>query len=161
MQHTILQDSSFIIAVVNEKDIFHTEATEVIDDLIKYKSKIRLVIPAIVFFETMFKLIQRGVKPEFVQQYLWKYLYEDEVLNVSLLETAAFRMSKKLAFSKIHLKTSDAIIALTGMEFESQILTFDNQMHKTLQAIDYKESYLCSKKSERKRFLKELNNKIC
>lgn len=160
MRHTILQDSSFVIASINIDDIFYKEAIEISSELLKRKNKIRIVIPAIVFFETMFKLIQRGVKPEFVQHYLWKYLYEDEVLNVSLLETAAFRMSKKLAFSKIHLKTSDAIIALTGMEFESQILTFDNQMHKTLQAIDYKESYLCSKKSERKRFLKELNNKI-
>lgn len=160
MKHTILQDSSFVIAYLNEQDALHKDAIEITSKLLKHKDKFKILIPSIVFFETIIKLIQRGIKPEYARKYLWNYLFEDEVLNFSLLETAAFRMSKQLVKSKIELRTSDAIIALVGMEFESQILTFDKDMAERLQGIDYSQSYYCIKETERSRFFNDLDKTI-
>ena len=88
------------------------------------------------------------VQPEFLKQKLWDYLYNEEVLNITILETAAFRLSKQLIKTNLQLKTSDAIIAMTGIEFEAQILTFDKGMHTALQKISYKNIYLCRDQKE-------------
>jgi len=160
MKHLILQDASFVVAFHNSKDKFYEQAVEIIDALKERKDNFKVIIPSIVFFEVITKLIQRGVDPAVVRQKLWNYLYDEEVLNLTILETAAFRLSKQIVDNSIELKTSDAIIAMTGIEFEAQILTFDKGLHSALRKINYADIYLCNKDADRKRFIAKLDRII-
>ena len=160
MKHCILEDSSFVISTINRGDMFHYEAVKILNELVKRRDKIKIIIPSIVFFESIIKLIQRGVPPKYVEDKLWNFLYIEEVLNITFPETAAFRLIKHLQKADLKLKAPDLVIALTAIEYEAQILTFDKPMWSALQNINYSQVYFCPQQGEQKRFLKDLDKAI-
>ncbi len=128
MRHCVLQDSSFLIATLNNDDLFHADALFVFKKLMEYKSKIKIIIPALVFYETIVTLIKKGSPRATIEKKLWDFLYHDSVINVSLIETAAFKACRRLSNCPLEdLRTQDFIIANIGIEYDAQILTFDNK----------------------------------
>ena len=164
MKHCVLQDSSFLIATIDKSDIFHQDAVYVFKKLIENKNDLKIIVPSLVFYETIVTLTKKGITPAIIERKLWDFLYSSMILNVSLLETNAFKMCKKIIRNDIsRLKTQDFIIVNVGIEYEAQILTFDKDMRKRLDNI-YSEVYYCSSignmEDETPRFLKDLNEKL-
>lgn len=145
MKHCILQDSSFLIATINKDDIFHRDAVYIFKKLVENKKDIKIIVPTLVFYETIITLIKKGVSRQYIEKKLWDFLYSDMVVNVSLIETNAFKICKKLKSQDIsELKTQDFIISNVGLEYEAQILTFDKRMRKQIDKI-YEKIYYCSR----------------
>lgn len=165
MKHCILYDSSFLIATLDKGDDFHQDAVFVFKKLVENKNKIKIIIPSLVFYETIVTLVKKGGTPtKLIEQKLWNFLYSSMILNISLIETNAFKMCKQLAnYDLSQLKTPDFIVINVGMEFEAQILTFDKQMRKRVGQI-YPEIYYCSAlgsmPDESPRFFKEFSSKL-
>lgn len=165
MKHCVLEDSSFLIATLDNSDEFHQDAVFVFKKLIENKNKVKIIIPSLVFYETIITLIKRGGLPiNIIEKKLWNFLYSSMILNISLIETNAFKICKQLANDDLsQLKTPDFIVINTGMEFEAQILTFDKQMRKRVGLV-YPEIYYCSAlgemPDETPRFLQDLDIKL-
>ena len=165
MKHCILQDSSFLVATLDKSDEFHNDAVLIFKKLIENKRDLRIVVPSLVFYETIITLIKRGGVPkEEIERKLWRFLYSGMVLNVSLIETNAFRVCKRLSNLDLSkLNTQDFIIVNVGFDYEAQILTFDKNMRKRVGQF-YPEIYYCSEmgdmEDESLRFIEDLNKKL-
>lgn len=162
MKHCILQDSSFLIATIDKNDVFHKDAVFIFNKLIKERKNIKLIVPTLVFYETIVTLIKKGgVSRQEIETKLWNFLYSDMIINVSLIETGAFKICKKLKDDQISsLRTQDFIIISVGLEYDAQILTFDKTMRKKVGSV-YEKIYYCSnidnKVDETPKFLTDLN----
>lgn len=162
MKHCILQDSSFLIATIDTNDCFHKDAVYIFQKILSNKRDVKIIIPSLVFYETIVTLIKKGGMPrELIEKKLWNFLYSNLVLNVAQIETNAFKMCKKLSnFNLTYLGTQDFIISSIGMDYEAQILTFDQNFRKRVGSI-YEKIYYCSQinwpQDETPRFLSDLN----
>lgn len=165
MKHCVLLDSSFLIATIDKNDIFHQDAVYIFKKLIENKKDLKIIIPSLVFYETIVTLIKKGgVSPDEIEKKLWRFLYSNMVLNVSLIETNAFKVCKRLINEDVsRLGTQDFIIVNVGIDYEAQILTFDKDMKRRLDKV-YPEIYYCSlignMQDETPRFLEDLNRKL-
>ena len=140
------------------------DASRLSRSLSKYKRDIKLVIPSIVFFEVFTTLIKKGVPKEIVEKSLWRFLHQDNILTVSVIETMAFRLGNRLSSKSLSgLKTSDFVITSIGMDYDAQILTFDQKMRKRVGKA-YPHIYYCSNRSgmkdETERFLTDLQQSL-
>jgi predicted nucleic acid-binding protein len=164
MKPCVLQDSSFLIPVLDDNDVFHKDALRVSKELSKYKGDINFVIPSVVFFEVFATLIKKGIPRQIVEKSLWKFLHQDNILTVSVIETMAFRFGNRLQSKSLSgLKTSDFVITSVGLDYEAQILTFDKNMRKRV-VTAYSDIYYCSNrgkmKDETERFLNDLQRSL-
>ena len=160
MKPCILQDSSFMIALLKEDDSFHNDALRLSYSLSKYKQDIKFVIPSIVFFEVFATLIKKGIPKKVVEKSLWTFLHQDNILTVSVIETMAFRFGNRLKSELLKgLKTSDFVITSIGLDYDACILTFDKKMSQRVLKV-YPNIYYCSNrggmKDETERFLYDL-----
>lgn len=150
---------------MDKNDVFHKDAVYIFKKLIENKKDIKIVVPSIVFYETIVTLIKKGGVPvEEIEKKLWRFLYSNMVLNVGLIETNAFKVCKRLIHQEIsRLGTQDFIIANVGIDYEAQIITFDKDMKKRLSGV-YPEIYYCSSignmVDETPRFLEDLSKKL-
>lgn len=164
MKPCVLQDSSFLYPFLDNKDVFHKDAVRVSKELSKYKRNIKLIIPSIVFFEVFTTLIKKGVPKEIVEKSLWRFLHQDNILTVSVIETMAFRLCNRLKIKSLsRLKTSDFVITSTGLDYDAYILTFDKRMRQRVGKA-YSHIYYCSNrgdmKDETERFLNDLHQSL-
>ena len=164
MKPCILQDSSFLIATLNDEDFFHKDAISITKQLSGHEKDIKFVLPSVVFFEVFATLIKKGIPKETVEQSLWRFLIQNNILTVSLLATMAFKLGNRLANKQLSgLKTSDFIIANIGLDYDAQILTFDKKMRERV-GKNYPNIYYCSKRSnmkdETERFLNDLQQAV-
>lgn len=146
MKHCILQDSSFLIATIDKEDIFHTDAVYIFQKVLENKDEFKFITPTLVFYETIVTLIKKGgVSTSEIERKLWNFLYSDLVVNVSLIETAAFKACKKLNRHPqvANLRTQDFIISNVGLDYDAQILTFDKAFRSNILPIHSK-VYYCS-----------------
>ena len=144
MKHCVLQDSSFLIATIDTNDDFHKDAVYVFQKLLENRREIKIIIPTLVFFETIITLLKKGVPRERLEKKLWDFLFSDVVLNVSLIETKAFKVCKRLRDKPLKkLGTQDLIIIDVGLEYDAQILTFDKNMRNRVGEV-YDGIYYCS-----------------
>ncbi len=160
MKHLVLKDANFTIASNYTKDEFFKVAMEIESQLSDRKDKFRLLMPTTVFFETIIVLTNLGVAEKIIQTKLWNYLLSEDVFNLTILETSAFRLARNLRQKQLKIKTSDAIIASFGMETEAQIISFDKQMTKNVKNAGYDKIYYCVEEKERKRFFIDLDEII-
>lgn len=157
----IVEDSSFIISVFHKGEPFHDHSVKLMTEILARKNKVRVVIPSIVFFETIFKLAQIGLSQNEIESKLWNFLFHDQVFNVGLVETSAFRLFKR--FPRSHLqgfKTSDFLILSTALAFDASVLTYDLRFKKNAGQV-YPRIYYCDPQnkdfgSDTDGFLKEL-----
>lgn len=145
MKHCVLQDSSFLVATLDPTDDFHKDAVFIFRKIIKNRRKVKVIIPSLVFYETIVTLIKKGgLSKASLEKKLWNFLYSDLVLSISMLETSAFKVCKKLKYEELRqLSTQDFIIVNAGIDYQAQILTFDKQMRKRVGDV-YSEIYYCS-----------------
>lgn len=164
MKHCVLEDSSFVIATIDPNDKFHRDAVFIFNRLIAAGSDIKVIIPSVVFFESVFTLIKNGVNKNIVETKLWNFLFIDQIVNVTLIETMAFKLAKQLTMGQIStLRTADYLIASIGLQYDAQILTFDFNMRRKIKPIHSK-IYYCSsldgKTDESIDFLEDLASSI-
>lgn len=170
MKQFVLEDSSFVIAVMDKDDCFHRDAVYVFKELLKRQNDIKVLIPSVVFFESLVTLVKKGLPEQEVESKFWKFLHLENVINVSVIETMAFKLCRRLGKNSNYqqLKTSDFLIANTAIEYDAQILTFDKQMRNRIFP-NYAEIYYCSEiglgstdsfKDESAKFLKGLDSAI-
>ncbi len=162
MKPCILQDSSFLIATLNDEDLFYKDAINITGQL--SKQDIKLVIPSVVFFEVFTTLIKKGIPKAIVEKSLWNFLHQDNILTISVLETMAFRFANRLQSESLSgLKTSDFVITSVGLDYDAKILTFDKTMRKRVGKA-YPDVYYCSNrgnmKDETERFLNDLQTTL-
>jgi len=160
MKPCVVEDSNFIISVIDPDESFHFQAILLLNELITRKNNIKIIIPSIVFFESVIKLLQRGVSPKKVENSLWDFLYRSEILNVTFPETAAFRIGKYLQGVNLEIKTSDLLVGHCGIEYEAQILTSDKTLWRALKKNNYQKAYYWHDRQQRNDFLKELDELI-
>ena len=164
MKPCILQDSSFLIATLDDDDLFHKEAIGITGQLSKNEQDVKLIIPSIVFFEVFTTLIKKRFPKNIVEKSLWGFLQQDNILTVSVIATMAFRLGNRLASKSLSgLKTSDFVITSIGLDYDAQILTFDKMMRKRVgKACPH--IYYCSNrgnmKDETERFLDDLQQSL-
>lgn len=165
MKHCVLQDSCFLVATLDPTDLFHKEAVYIFNKLLENRKDIKIIVPSLVFYETIVTLIKKGgMPPDAIEKKLWNFLYSPLVLNVAMLETSAFKICKRLKDKNLSLlKTQDLMIVNIAMDYEAQILTFDKPMRKRVKEV-YSDIYYCSSQGgmedETGDFLKDLYSKI-
>lgn len=158
----IVEDSSFIISVFHETEPFHKEAVSLMEQILERKGAVRIIIPSVIFYETIFNLVKRGVPRNVVEDKLWKLLYIDQVFNVSLVETSAFRLFKKFPIQYLQgFGSMDYLIMSTALALDATLLTYDKGMRRNAGKI-YKKIFYAAPDEEfpedTKNFLAELKN---
>ena len=139
----IVEDSSFVISLFHKGEPFHKHSGSLMTEVLARKNKARTIIPSIVFFETIFKLVQIGIPQREIEEKLWKFLYLDQIFNVGIMETSGFRLLKK--FPREHLKgfkTSDFLILSTALAFDAALLTYDKKLRRNAGQV-YPKIYYC------------------
>ena len=161
MKHCVVEDSSFVISVIDTRDSNHSKAVAYLREMNVYKDKIKILIPSLVFYETFFTLVKQGFPLKQVEEKLWNFLYIDNIVNVTTLETECFKYIKRLPDDPalLQLKTADFIITSIGIEYDAQILTFDRRMHNRIYSI-YSEIYDCNLLTEWQKFITNLKTKL-
>lgn len=139
----ILQDSSFIISIFHKEEPFNKGSLFLKNYISNLKNEARIIVPTIVFFETIFKLSQIGVPEELIKEQLSTFLYHDQYFNVGLVETSAFRLFKKFPRENLKgFKTSDYLILSTALAFDAHLLTYDKKLRRNAGKI-YNKIYYC------------------
>lgn len=145
MKHCVLLDSSFLVAAISKDDLFHRDAVYIFRKILENKRDVRIIVPSLVFYETIVTLYKKNESKTKIETWMWKFLRSELIINVSQIETGAFKMCDKIKFPQIAgLKTQDFIISSVGMDYQAQILTFDKEIRKRIGTI-YKDIYYCSR----------------
>lgn len=161
----IVEDSSFIVALMNKADLSHEKALFIFKKLLsQYSRKVRIVIPTTVIFEALFALIRNRTPILIAQQKLWKLLMVLDILNATILETTALRLCRKVE-PIIHslpqnaiLPANDLIVIATAIEYENAlVLTFDRVMKNRFSKI-YPQIFYGLDEEERDEFFKAIND---
>lgn len=139
----ILTDSSFWISSIYKDEPFHRQSLLLSETISNLKNSARIIIPSIVFFETMFKLNQFSFDQEEIKKILWTSLFRDQVFNVGLSETSAFRLFKRFPQAALKgFKTSDYLILSTALAFDAHLITYDKKLRRNAGQI-YDKIYYC------------------
>ncbi len=139
----ILTDSSFLISYLDEREPFSRQSIFINEAISNLKNEARILIPSIVFFETIFKLNQLNFDQEEIKNILWNALFQDQIFNVTLSETSAFRLFKKYPQEKLKgFKTSDYLILSTALAFDAHLITYDKKLRRNAGEI-YDKVYYC------------------
>lgn len=165
MKHCVLQDSCFLVATLDPTDVFHKEAVYLFNKLLENRHDIKIIVPSLVFYETIVTLIKKGgMTPDAIEKKLWNFLYSSIVLNIAMIETGAFKICKRLNNKNLSLlKTQDLMIVNIAIDYEAQILTFDKLMRKRVKEV-YSDIYYCSSQGDMEDetgdFIKDFYEKI-
>lgn len=140
---TLLIDSSLLISLFREEEIFHANSNALMALIIACKNNARILIPSVVFFETIFKLHQKGIPQEKTREILLDLTLKDQVFTVNMSELTSFRLFKKFPKDKLGgFKTSDFIILCNALAFDAYLLTYDKKLRRNAGAI-YDKIYYC------------------
>ncbi len=160
MTKYIVEDSSFVVAVMDENDAFHRDAISVLRGLENQNSDFRVMIPPLVVYESIVTLRKKGIPHYIVVDKMIKFIHLENVLLNSINEIAAFKHSKSLMNANGELRTHDFMIASIAIDFDAAILTFDKTM-KTKVSNSYNKIYYCSSSGNMENdlncFLKEVS----
>lgn len=139
----ILTDSSYLIALIKTNEPYYKQAIFIDEKIVSLKNEARIIIPSIVFFEVIFKLNQSGYPQDEIKNKLWNTLFQDQIFNVALSETTAFRIFKKYPRDKLKgFKTSDYLILSTALAFDAHLITYDKKLRRNAGEI-YDKIYYC------------------
>ena len=134
----IVEDSSFLLSVLNPNDSLHNEAIETLEILSKF-SNITLVFPEIVIHETSFTLMRLGVSPELIREkinelsMLRKVIIFDMNPFTSLRYISRYYNELTLAQRKRNItKTNDYLIGCSAIDFHAAVISSDSQMIEAL-----------------------------
>lgn len=171
MKHYVLEDTSFVLALLDKNDESHYRAWKIFDNLRKLKNHIRVLIPSMVFFETIGVLTRKKINKDELDGKLWRMLHIEEIFNISLVETMSFNLCRK--YCEIlqddsfkddkglvkYIGIQDFLIAATGIDYDAQILTLDKPMFTRLRKF-YPNIYYGKEKNETDRFFLDIKKCI-
>lgn len=143
MKHCIVEDSSFVAAVMDQNDVFHKDALFIFQELSKRNDKLKIVIPPLAIYEVVITLKKKGVPHNTIVNKIVNLIHIDNVLVNSINEISAFKHCKSLLNSNNGLRTHDFMIVSIAIDHEAQILTFDKAMWQKVRPL-YNKIYYCS-----------------
>ncbi len=140
----IVEDSSFVISIIDSKDCFHQKAIDILVKLNKFNSNTLILIPQIVIYETAVTLVRKGIDKNKVEESIRKLLFLENVRCIDITESSLFRFCKNIQnISGFNLlKTSDFLIVSIAKDFSAKIITFDVQMRKSIKS-SYQNIFCC------------------
>ena len=166
MRHYIIEDSSFVVGLLDKNDKFHPDAREIFKIILNKQQYLKAILPSVVIYETITALLRKGYPYTQVERKIWNLLHIDELIVVNLPVENAFRVGKRLPNNfgiEYKITTLDWLIVGCGIDFEGQILTFDYKLVKRVKKI-YPYIYYCSgldkHENETSAFLQDLNSSI-
>lgn len=144
VKNFIVEDSSFVIAIIDKNDYFHSKAIDILIKLSEFNSKLIILIPQIVIYETVITLVRKGINKDKVEESIKKLLFLDNTRCIDVTESSLFRFCKNIKNnSGFHLlKTSDFLIASIAKDFSAKIITFDLQMRNSIKT-SYGDIFCC------------------
>jgi len=143
----ILPDTSWLVAILDEKDSHHTSAASSLGALIPYSPV--FYVPLMVFMETMSRLIRVNKSVEKCSETILKLLNNKLHAKGSVVQLDFKDVIKRYKIcsrqSIKRLTTIDFYIVTEGISMGAKILTCDLEMYKKSQKY-YKEIYFMSDK---------------
>jgi predicted nucleic acid-binding protein len=142
----VIEDSSFILAVLDSGDALHQDAIYTFNELSKRKSYIKIIIPPLVLYEVIVVLRRKGVTSVKIENTLMRMVNIDNVCVFAISEMSAFKHAKHTLNSTDQnkaLRTSDFLIFCVADELHGSILTFDKKLHDRCKTV-YPHVYYCS-----------------
>ena len=134
----IVEDSSFLLSVLNPDDRFHDESLQTLEILTKF-SNITLVFPEIVIHETSFSLMKLGLPPELIRgkindlSMLPKVIIFDMNPFTSLRYISRYYNELTLGQNRRNItKTNDYLIGCAAIDFHAAVISSDTQMIEAL-----------------------------
>ena len=131
----IVEDSSFIISLLDTTDVHHQSALEVFRIIISHSPKVRAIIPSTVFYETLFVLLKNGVSYQQAKTKLNNLMMIDEIINLAITETNILKLAKHTQqlilnkTNKTRVRSNDLLIASIACNQEhSCLITSDMGM---------------------------------
>lgn len=124
----IIEDSSFVISLLDTTDIHHQPALEVFRVIISHSTKVRAIIPSTVFYETLFVLLKNGVSYRQAKTKLNNLMMIDEVINLAITETNILKLAKHTQqliinkANKTRVRSNDLLIASIACNQENSCL---------------------------------------
>ena len=166
MRSYVVEDSSFVVGLLDKEDKFHWDALKVFEILINNKKYLKIILPSVVIYESITTLLRKGYQYNVVERKIWNLLHIDDLVIVNLPVENAYRVGKRLSnrFSLEHkITTLDWLIVGCGIDFEGQIVTFDLKLARRVKPF-YPYIYYCSglddHEDETEKFIEDLNRRI-
>jgi len=140
----IVEDSSFVVSVMNHSDKLHELVLSLFRKIINvsYQTRVKVVISTTTFYESLFVLIKSGMDSRAAKLKLNNLMIIDSVINHVISETSILKMAssaQRLIESnpqKTSLRSHDLMLLTVAMEYENScFLTGDRGM------LDYKIIY--------------------
>lgn len=134
----IIEDTSFIVSVINSLDELHTEAFETLDILNSLDKPI-YVFPSIVIAETVVTLVKSGIHPDTVRE---KINYLSMLRRVIIQSTDPITVLRYCSRYYNHLidsnpssiiRTNDYCIACAAIDYSAPVIASDKKMIRNLQ----------------------------
>lgn len=146
----ILPDSSWLIAILDEKDTHHIPTTSSLGAILPYKPV--FYIPALVYLETISRLIRVNKIPvqkcehkinKFLQKISYKHSKSLEIAEI----LKKYKTFSRVKISKLH--PLDFYIVTEGIFLDAKILTCDIRMYYYVKKYYQKIYFLTDKVKER------------
>jgi len=147
----IILDTSWLVAIIDEKDFHHTSVNSSLGALLPYHPL--FYVPTVVFMEAMSRLIRvNKISVSKARKTILKLLgVELHAIHESNMNYRDI-LEKYKTYSRIKIKSLKAIdfyIVTAGIGFNAKILTCDLPMYKSVKKY-YKEIYFISDEVEAK-----------
>ena len=159
----LVEDSSFLLSLLNPKDPFHSAAILTLQ-ILRDISSLTLVFPEIVIYETSFVLMRNGIAPEIIRTKINNLSMIPKVIIFNSDPLTALRYISR-HYNQLTLsqnsrnitKTNDYLIACAAKDFDAIVLSSDNQMIETLNNLGVK-CYNFSKEADRIKLKNQFTN---
>lgn len=159
----IIEDSTFVISLMNAEDRFHTESLEIFKKILSCPNDIKVVVPSTVFYETMCVLLKNGIHYRVAKEKLMKLIMIDQIINHAITETAIIKMGiyvNKLLESqpeKEKTRSNDLMILSVAMSYENSCLLTADVGIKKYSSI-FKDIFCFQNNEEREKFIEMIND---
>ena len=158
----IVEDSSFVISLLDKTDIFHNNAVSVFKSILRCRN-IKTIIPSTVFYETLFVLLKNGIEYNVAKQKLNNLMMIDQVINLPITETGILKLAKlteiliKDKENKTKVRSNDLLIISIALNQENSCLVTNDIGFNDYKKL-YEEIFFFSDDDDIKNFEKFINS---
>jgi predicted nucleic acid-binding protein len=163
MKHCVVEDSSFIVATIDKTDPFHKDALYIFKQILSKTGKVKIIVPPLALYEVIVTLHRKGLAHKKIEEVVMNLRHIKDIIVLSITETSALKHCTRFlnqTNQATALRTADFMITCIGLDFEAQILTFDQKLWARVKPM-YSSVYYCSSvgnmQDETGDFLTELN----
>lgn len=130
----VIEDANFLVSVLNTNDIFHQEAVDCKQNLLK--CNLVFIYPDIVLKETIFTLLKAGFSIDLVRARINRLsmipkviLQMNDILSILRFMSDNYNfLTKSLNGHKTITKTNDYIIACNALDYNAKVISGDTQL---------------------------------